>query len=206
MERPMLFSGPMVRAILGGSKTQTRRVMKPQPLFFTGRKYIVPDDAPKKFHDCDDIRECCPYGFPGDRIWVRETWHPYGDDGKESLALATSTCTGPEHVLFRASANEAECATHRWRPAIHMPRWASRISLTVTDVRVQRLQDISEEDAKAEGVSWDEGEQEEYVRKWGYPQTCKARFADLWDGINSPGSWEANPWVWAISFTVERPQ
>ena len=202
-EKPILFSSPMVRAILNGSKTQTRRIMKPQPLFFTGRKYIVPDSAPKKFHDCDDIRECCPYGFPGDRLWVRETWRPHGDEGHLSLADATSTCTGPGDCLFRASASEAEDAIFRWRPAIHMPRWASRITLIVTDVRVQRLQDISEENAKAEGVVQTAGGWWSAAdgQAGGSPRSA---FGVLWNSINGADSWDANPWVWAVSFAIEK--
>jgi hypothetical protein len=189
-ERPILFSAPMVRAILDGRKTQTRRVIKPQPISI-GDKVV----AVLKYR----IR---------DRLWVRETWHPYGDDGKESLALATSTCTGPEHVCFRATADEAQCATYHWRPSIHMPRWASRITLEITNVRVQRLQDISEKDAKAEGVERLKSGRGYYSIKHGraavhfgvYHDDAKEAFAELWDSINGAGAWDANPWVYALTF------
>ena len=148
MEKPILFSTPMVQAILSGSKTLTRRVMKPQPLFYTGRKYIVPDDAPKKWHDCDDIFAAglCPYGRTGDVLWVRETWcmewvDPDGFTGK---------------YLYKADGIEVihvdDPEKSPWRPSIHMPREAARIFLKVKSVSVGRLQDISEEDAVAEGV------------------------------------------------------
>lgn len=113
--------------------------------------------------------------------------------------------------MFRATATEAEDAIHRWRPAIHMPRWASRITLAVTDVRVQRLQDISEDDAKAEGVERLKSGRGYYSVEHGkaavhfgvYHDYAKEAFAELWNSINGATSWEANPWVWAISFRVE---
>lgn len=222
-ERPILFSGPMVRALLDGRKTQTRRIMKPQPLFFTGRKYIVPDDAPKKFHDCDDIRECCPHGFPGDRLWVREAWNVFAlsRDHDESWPLGEIPKADPrldddrrrsycvDHPV--ASLPGREGGKGPWRPGIHMPRWASRITLLVTDVRVQRLHDISEEDAKAEGV-------ERYAAGHGHVSdtevaidpgwtnfaSYRAGFMTIWEEINGLASREANPWCWAISFRTEQ--
>lgn len=222
-ERPILFSGAMVRALLNGTKTQTRRALKGVPPMPEADchpnhqwKHVVPylDSYcngpidvrnPKRMSEnwCwwqVDDRQCLPTFkvpyVPGDLLWVRETWHPYGDDGKESLSLATSTCTGPEHILFRASASEAECAIHRWRPAIFMPKWASRISLLVKNIRVERLQDITCADAIAEGI-----------RPSANSQTIdcdtpdpRQDFARLWEGINGSGSWDANPWVAVIEF------
>ena len=202
-ERPILFSGPMVRAILEGRKTQTRRTCKPvQPnsdgIWPAGR---VPD---------------CPYGAPGDLLWVRETWAHYQcvdhirrADGRAfsevSDGLAGYKADGFEgiedfrkHVkLMSGSACESvEINGDRWRPSIHMPRWASRITLKVTDVRVERLQQISEADANAEGVVRHEWE---YDNGEG-PETDRAAFECLWSHINGADSWAANPWVWVVSF------
>lgn len=221
-ERPILFSAPMVRAILDGRKTQTRRAAKIEAVdivrLMNKAKSLDGYDEPSgEFGVCSthsrviDRHARCPYGVIGDRLWVREAWRAHGEDRHESLASATSTCTGPEDVMFRATASEADYAIHRWRPGIHMPRWASRITLGVTEVRIQRLHEISEDDARAEGVErcdetgayW--GAEGRGVMPGNTSRFTHARdaFADLWRGINGPGSWEANPWVWAISFTVQ---
>lgn len=213
-ERPILFSAPMVRAILTGKKTQTRRVVK--------------------------LSQRCPYGIPDDRLWVRETWA----DGDE-LASSRGPLDAPEHVLYRADNSayyfgdspmdgsnrpgrrvkdtegwnfDHPCV--HWKPSIHMPRWAARIILEVTDVRVERVQDITEEDAKAEGLSAlskDGGR----LWKYGIPDRDKlpgndddgwhwtewdadprVAFRKLWDSINDARGfgWAPNPWVWAITF------
>jgi len=213
-ERPILFSAPMVRALLEGRKTQTRRVMKPRPpgdlmhvVRLTSRAFFrfYGDDHSAFAYDC-------PYGQPGDRLWVRETFYcddfRYPDGPKDELR---------ERLEYRADhrcANwEAGCPCRDdqgrggWRPSIHMPRWASRITLEVTDVRVERLQDISEEDAKAEGAEFHDGRE---VGHSGWRHDChhgfvyataREGFAALWDSINGPDSWKANPWVWAITFS-----
>lgn len=179
-ERPILFSGPMVRAILDGRKTQTRRIVKPQPTndyvtFMPLSSELVgvtkhggPIDNRGWLH--------CPYGKTGDRLWVRETW-----------------CPDVEPYTFRYKADGGE-PLERWRPSIHMPRWASRITLEVVSVRVERLQDISEEDALAEGIT--------LVERGTSPVD---QFNKLWESINGPGSWEANPWVWVVSFKRIEP-
>jgi len=197
-EHPILFSGPMVRALLDGCKTQTRRAMKPQPTEFVGGPGVtLRDGSPAPLVPLDDSVEpygreiVCPYGQPGDRLWVREA---HAVDGKK--------------VFFRAGHEESEGAGPRvdirWRPSIHMPRWASRITLEVTTVRVERLQDISEADAIAEGCT-----QNHNGYYWGGPHpvsglkqlaTAKGAYQDLWESINGPDSWAANPWVWAIEF------
>lgn len=192
MERPILFSGPMVRAILEGRKSVTRRAMKPQPVL--NERGFWNWKAHGWQGDCGPMRsalEDCPYGAPGDRLWVREAWQADPpDDGTwaytQWAGCATSTIDeiprrfrAPKHCLYRASWDGFEL---RWRPSIHMPRWASRLLLEVTEVRVQRLQDISEEDARAEGVE------------------SRAAFCGLWDTLNGAGEWRANPWVWAMSF------
>ena len=152
-ERPILFSGPMVRAILEGRKTQTRRVIKPQHEggVITG---VNPNGLPietwgggRGFKpNRTEVMTSNPYGKPGDRLWVRETWGLFDTEPKD----------GPEraHVYYRATdGNLHECRYQLWRPSIYMPRWASRITLEITDIRAERLQEISEEDAIAEGFA-----------------------------------------------------
>ena len=188
-ERPILFSGPMVRAILSGVKTQTRRVIKPQPV-----QYNRPDwpcthgwrEVPQmggweiswnndSMTAAEAIGEYCPYGKTGDQLWVRETWRVNGNAHDYARA-------GKESVFYRA--DEDWNVDAGWRPSIFMPRWASRITLEVTDVRVERLQNVSHEDGRAEGFDSLDG------------------FALLWDRINEKRGygWHANPWVWAVEF------
>lgn len=175
-ERPILFSGPMVRAILDGRKTQTRRIVKPQPkgtpelggfgrLWFDGR---------------DDMN--CPHGLPGDRMWVRETF-----------AIVNKDC-GPVAVYCADGEFQPDYIGHRWSPSIHMPRWASRISLEVISVRVERLCGITEADAKAEGAEPSiVGADLDHLK-------YRAGFQTLWESINGDGSWALNPWVWVLEF------
>lgn len=210
-ERPILFSAPMVRAILAGTKTQTRRVVKPagaHTLFqFRGTTAAAGADEPTgEWAWCGSERVVnkhirCPYGKPGDRLWVRETWaarHAY--DGHKPIHI-------PALAQWHYAATEDRGGL-LWRPSIHMPRWASRITLEVTGVRVERLQEISEADALAEGVydgaACKCAEPLDFVRSCG---TCGGRLVDsvglyraLWDQINGPGSWDANPWVWVVEF------
>ena len=172
-ERPILMSAPMVRALIEGTKTQTRRVV-----------------ADRHLAQIDLSRTPCranwskpmPYGQPGDRLWVREAWMDLrGVDG------AIANC------MFRATFGNAPDGG-KWRPSIHMPRWASRITLEVTGVRVERLQDISTSDAEAEG--WPGPDAENSISST-YPI---AWYSKLWEEINGPGSWTANPWVWCVAF------
>lgn len=203
-ERPILFSAPMVRAILDGAKTQTRRVVKLgapprgcRPWRLQGNDnirfpvFVADADAPGDFGAAGSIK--CPYGVPGDRLWVRETW--YGD-----------TLDG---VVYRADIDQLD--EGQWRPSIFMPRWASRITLEITDVRVQRLQDISEEDARAEGCTGRDPEPADEggtIYAWkgrSAAPDARAHFAALWDSINGDGAWAANPWVWALTFKKVTP-
>lgn len=196
-ERPIIFSGPMVRAILAGKKTQTRRVVKLQPIDILTHKPPWCNKA-TRIHNgkrcwfylasVEPSRGgmfCCKHGEVGDRLWVRETWQvdPCGEWG---------TC-------YRATGHSEGCKfpSHLWRPSIHMPRWASRITLAITDVQVQRVQEISHKDALAEGVEYDVSQDH------GSP-LC--RFQQLWDALNAKRgfSWESNPWVWVITFSVVR--
>lgn len=198
-ERPILFSGPMVRGILDGRKTQTRRVVamtKQEPLenvtwgytVFTLPGYI----SMRARHANGEYGESfvkLKYGKPGDQLWVRETW--YDDFGVDRSEIEVQLREG---VYYRADGEAhdqfEDWADLKWRPSIFMPRWASRITLEITNVRVERLQDISEEDAKAEGVEGLEV----------YP-TVRGQFARVWEKINGKKHpWESNPWVWVVEF------
>jgi hypothetical protein len=224
-ERPILFSSPMVRAILDSRKTQTRRAVKPQPIVHTNGsiEWHSPrydnGDGVNYFHTFElqglmkDWVKTCPYGVPGDRLWVRETFYcDYvfaGDHAKSCVGCVNCKHTDDdrikqwrEELYYRADvpSGKFEDAGYwsepgsYWKPSIFMPRWASRITLEITDVRVQRLQEISEEDAKAEGcfgVSVHES----------YPFTCREDYQQLWNEINGKKApWASNPWVWAVSF------
>lgn len=197
-ERPILFSAPMVRALRTCEKSQTRRVVKPQPSQSSDTAFVG-EDGIWRFshptlrgpvsHDADDVR--CPYGQPGDRLWVRE-------------AFFDATKLNERRVIYRADGDQSRFG---FTPSIHMPRWASRITLEITGVRVERLQDISEADAIAEGIEpftdfQPTGHWKRY-RDGGlnsYVDNPIASYASLWTEINGAGSWEMNPWVWVIDF------
>jgi len=183
-ERPIIFSGPMVRAILNGSKTQTRRVAK-----LTANGYVKEPGGHRRWHTADfDARLACRYGQPGDRLWVRETWRHIEGGAVYDAAGGLMDSHDPE-TIYRA---DRPHFPGPWRPAIHMPRWASRIALEVTGVRVERLHEISEADAIAEGVN----------NSLHLPggRFARENFAHLWWTINGDGSWDANPWVWVVDF------
>jgi hypothetical protein len=227
-ERPILMSAPMVRAILAGEKTQTRRaVTLPKWIAKRGGDLNAPSTfSDPGFGDGEYLkitidegvpalatvhRVRCPYAdTPGDRLWVKET-HQYADwteDGMPWLRYAADGATRffdsgaiPESWgekltdiwadLSLGATTEDKAADRKWRPSIFMPRWASRITLEITDVRVQRLQDISETDAQAEGA----------VPSFYQTATpWRDGFGSLWESINGDDSWAANPWVWALSF------
>lgn len=189
-ERPIIFSGPMVRAILDGRKTQTRRVIK--------EKHRAGSMASQMRF------QLCPYGQPGDRLWVRETWglHDQGFDTSEESSFP----------IYRADTDRPEPA--RWRSSIHMPREACRLVLEVTDLRFELLQDISEADAIAEGINViriGSGYHDRYTavdRSWSdaieqdpdIHATAHAAYRELWTSIKSAESWNDNPWVWVIKF------
>lgn len=245
-ERPILFSAPMVRAILGGTKTQTRRIVKLphqnplgqwEPITIggpnggrTAEGSTIPEQG-AIWHTRTGDTMLCPYGMPSDRLWLRETWMPdaprdgswpdvefFGCKGAP-LDLIPERFRKPEHCLFRSTWNGSELVG--WKPSIHMPRWASRILLEVTGVRVERLQDISETDAIAEGIepNWigDLSVGPNGFGGQGWVPDCGWRhytnsidgdpaytpiesYRSLWESINGAGSWEANPWVWVIEF------
>lgn len=181
-ERPILFSAPMVRAILAGTKTQTRRVAK----VFAGRDDL--NGILRRFPN----QMGCPYGQPGDRLWVRETFmHEPADYCWEA---SVSIPCRPASTVYRADFPDS-VPGEGWKPSIHMPRNLSRITLEVTGVRVERLNDISEADARAEGVR----SNRDTLAETGFA-TCRDAFRDIWESINGTGSWQANPWVWCIEF------
>ncbi len=205
-ERPILFSAPMVRAILAGTKTQTRRVVKPQP-------HPLGDDPVT-------AKKRCPYGQPGDRLWVRETFavrgnedgHPERTDGtlcgeREAPRFYRADCKQTDYGMWQLPDGSL---LEGWRSSLHMPRWASRITLEVVSVRVERLQNISEPDAQAEGCLPDKHFLNQLSHLRGSDAvravpsklyTAKERFAQLWDSINAKRApWASNPWVWAVEF------
>ncbi len=248
-ECPILFNAPMVRAILAGDKTQTRRIIKRRPgwpIDFVGGQGDINDPTCWGFEcnetaewwllqkDPDDSRSRqipCPYGQVGDRLWVRESfWIEHDSDSHEGAGAfdcGIDLKTGDwASVCYCADQDTAgtwigadqyypERTFVPWgdggfvpeffskRPNIHMPRWASRILLEITSVRVERLQDISEEDAKAEGAWPDESivaKTADYFQRDVLTVHPSLAFRMLWEGINGAGSWEANPWVWVVEF------
>lgn len=221
-ERPILFNAAMVRAVLAGTKTQTRRVVKPvgaHHLFqFRGTTAAAGADEPTgEWGWCGSPGSVtrhihCPYGKPGDRLWVRETWQ-YAGFTEDGYPFVRYQADGARRLHDRSPSDEwserwsdiwaglsdqsnydidGTASDRRWRPSIHMPRWASRITLEVTGVRVERLQDISEADALAEGV--------DSLPLDTRLATPRLDFSALWESINGSGSWDANPWVWVVEF------
>ncbi len=226
-EKPILFSGPMVRAILEGRKTQTRRIVQVQPPSDKFQLTTLADSTARKdkkhigAHHWAIVKDLnivedhgeyfrCPYGYPGDRLWVRETWWNL----IEPKQAHAGTPSHLQEVLYRADWDsdrwESDYNSNdlKWRPSIFMPRWASRISLEITGVHVERLQGISEADASAEGaVTEDDVNRIDTdilptARKLRLPyEDDRVWFAHLWDEINGKrASWESNPWVWVLKF------
>ena len=197
-ERPILFSAPMVRALLDGTKTQTRRVCKPAEAAGLSFVVEVPDPLERGQvyngshfgNEEGGVQFACPYGGIGDQLWVRETWAP----------LTTGHAFAADPVWTASPSG-------RWHPSIHMPRAASRIDLEVTGVRVERLQDISEADARAEGARECDPVSGREVLLAGPSQrgSFVLHYRDIWEQINGAGSWDANPWVWVVMFRRVRP-
>lgn len=204
-ERPILFSGPMVRAILEGRKTQTRRVVKPS--WIAAAQSAGESDGPETVNKY--WVDICPYGAAGDMLWVKETW------GLCSPHDPTYWRAGSIRGIPESELREQFLVEHRqnwithpdsayWRPSIHMPRWASRITLEITGVRVERLQDMHESDAESEGVEirngWCLGAVHPIKSHQKIFATQIQAFQSIWQSINGRGSWDANPWVWVIEF------
>lgn len=237
VDRPIIFSAPMVQALLAGRKTQTRRRLKPQPYVvqerdgvrwwnlagMPGGNIVMGDDALLRAHKKPAV---------GDRLWVREAWKPgsWREDGRAALDYQASPELTQTPWLFppdfeylwikwtdeliAAGSTPDDEGMHHWapgqsplryRPSIHMPRWASRLTLTVTDVRVQRLQEISEADARAEGMTFLGTPPD----TWGIEDlvssvAARRSFWLLWNQLHGAGAWEQNPHVVALTFTVEQ--
>ena len=211
--KPILFNTDMVQAILDGRKTVTRRIIKPQPetVYVNSEQRDIANRNQIAFKIMDNGGKDC-YTFPpyqpGDILYVRETWQKtYINDGT----------THPTNFKYEYKASDEQRTVYRWLPSIHMPKEAARIWLKVTNVRVERLQDITEEQAKAEGIS------EEWAMAWwkptyndpdsgGYPEYRKTFAWDLWDSTVKKADvdqygWKSNPWVWVIEFErCEKPR
>ncbi|EBV1888612.1 hypothetical protein DN122_07340 [Salmonella enterica subsp. enterica serovar Coquilhatville] len=202
-ERGMIFNGEMVRAILEGRKTQTRRPIKWKQTRFTeigeredGSNWPWSEDTEKV---CDYWHPC-PFGAVGDRIWVRETfgWQirrdPLGGTGEFRVYRATT----PDAVRYQTASGEA--APMKWVPSIHMPRRASRITLEITDVRVERLNNISYDDAISEGIKQEWTCIDPGLGSYAHKNDVQDDYETLWKSIYGEESWAANPWVWVIEF------
>lgn len=179
-ERPILFSAPMVNAILDGKKTQTRRVIKGH-----WKEWLESINDITNLDASCALENQCPYGKPGDQLWVRETFHSPTDQ------VTIYRANWREDARARGFDNIPNTVNWKWTPSIHMPRWASRIQLEITGIRVERLQDISDDDALEEGVDRTNTSIKGYARQ---------RFQNLWQKINGVDSWDQNPWVWVIEF------
>jgi hypothetical protein len=227
--RPILFTGEMVRALLAGTKTQTRRIVKHE-ICANGYRYdkvsghvscysdyLSPGDNVIRIKDdglvctfhISEAPAFCPYGHVGDQLWVREAWDFIGTN----MNRHGRTHSVQDGVVRYQADNTQLTIETAWnnvelwmarkpggKPSIHMPRWASRITLEITDVRVQRLQEISEEDAKDEGVA-----ETIHSAGWDYERPWACGYRALWESINGPGSWALNPWVWALTFRRVTP-
>jgi len=197
-ERPILFTGAMVRAILAGGKTQTRRVVDSGRLCKKQLAAGVITTDSDMENGWQRLVPFCPYGLPGSTLWIKETWKP------------TTAHVGPPETFVRYRADDGRRSvdhtmggsqSDKWRPSIYMPRWASRITLKVLSVRVERVQEISQEDARAEGVTLPHiGTARELM-------SHRLAFEALWDSINAKKpcrGWASNPWVWVVEFKVVR--
>ncbi|MEZ2759763.1 hypothetical protein ACBQ54_18875 [Providencia vermicola] len=206
-ERGIIFNTEMVRAILDGRKTQTRRIMRQQPkpsktkendYWFPCTKtqsmihvsdFIPGNSAVVDMHEFYSI--CCPHGGVGDRLWVRETFQ---------AGLCTESTFAYKATHKPSDLDEGWDEIIKWRPSIHMPRWASRITLEITDVRVERLQDISKQDAIFEGAPRGHHSIDVISKQFGFPDFSRSWFAQIWMDIYGEDNWAANPWVWVIEF------
>jgi hypothetical protein len=221
-ERPIIFAGAMVRAILDGKKTQTRRVIKPQPAMhdfklggihpaLTGKHVKSGMIAIRCVYAHQSLTHInCPYGTKKDRLWVREAWRHTANDIDEARSITEDIMSGTA-IDWKADCvdrlmrdgwkrdDAIEVIQHeKWRPSIHMPRWASRITLEIIDIRVERLHDISEADAMNEGAA-------ALSHFNGYDMKYIHGFRSIWESTDGPTSWVQNPWVWVIEFKKVEP-
>ncbi|WP_286237941.1 hypothetical protein [Neptuniibacter halophilus] len=207
--KPILFSADMVRALLNGQKTQTRRIIKPQPLPHQEWSGWVMESTSRKEIGCarwssdgigrtslSDAVYARPPARAGDLLYVRETWRQF--DSADECDHMDFPCSCPTNgaPIFRATHDDGESA---WKPSIHMPRWASRLTLRITSVRVERLQDISQKDAIAEGCDSSESAA---ANSTGWYEKPVRAFQRLWESTYSEDNWASNPWVWVVEFEV----
>ena len=219
-ERPLLYTAPMVRATLNNTKTQTRRLRGLDRINASPNDWSHPGSIGDDHNlyarfinkDGDVVDVKCPYGKPGDQLWVRETWQ-YADWTEDGYPFIKYEADGSlvlheripedwddrlERIWVKLSEEEnynidKRAADRKWRPSIHHPRWASRIQLEITNIRVERLQECSVSDALAEGIKHNSMNYPPVEYRW------------LWESINGPGSWDANPWVWVVEFRRIKP-
>jgi hypothetical protein len=208
-ERPILFSAPMVCALLAGQKTQTRRIARSDHFSEEFHARALDVGVAAAWHEMRGTEHAkATYGVPGDRLWVRETWTATGATG-EQTACYRADCP-IEDGIRRSGHDSTRHPAHRWRPSIHMPRWASRLTLEITSVRLERLQAITEADARAEGITECLLQEGEPGAWWTadasagpalHGRTAVDAFRKLWNSINGERvSWEENPWVWVVAF------
>ncbi|WP_210526418.1 hypothetical protein [Pantoea ananatis] len=223
-ERPILLNAEMVRAVLDGRKTQTRRIIQSpaKNMQATGQKVIDYREPGDKWYGehvfsmrnqsgtwCDYTKEQflakCPFGAVGDRLWVRESFYEHGHwqgggyDPEDSYFVSDKQVLYPADGIQRPSERKRD-DFWRSRPSIHMPRWASRITLEITGVRVERLQDISRSDAIAEGGPQSHPSIDAVSQDYGFTDFSRSWFGQTWWSIYGEESWQANPWVWVIEF------
>ncbi|EMA4781916.1 hypothetical protein U3C50_001637 [Providencia rettgeri] len=227
-ERGIIFNAEMVRAILDGRKTQTRRVMKVQPVL-NGDRWEVYSTSVEKGNKSipvtpwGSLENNCPYGKVGDHLWVRETYSLLGNedacpidwndnivnDKTEAARIYRASCAqkSGDYGLWSIP-DEADWKPHTeemkfegsWTPSIHMPRWASRITLEITHVHVERLQSISKQDSISEGAPRGHHSIDVISKQFGFPDFSRSWFAQIWMDIYGEDNWAANPWVWVIEF------
>ena len=222
--KPIIFSAKMIRALLDGRKTQTRRIVKTQPTW-DGKWFSWHGHRPNSIYGAcggnhigakDCMNDSSPYGQPGDLLWVRETFQPICldvdcDDANYKTGdgyRIVYTATDETEEFIDITTDKISCAR---KPSIHMPRWASRLTLRITSVRVERVQEITEEDAKAEGIERTDWKYScEPYRNYNEPRMSSGKncslaimsFSTLWSSIHGPDAWDRNDWVWIIEFEV----
>lgn len=210
-ERPILMSAPMVKAILAGRKTQTRRVIKPQP---DDDGLWNDDDHPRSIQSTltgwngtvDSTGESkefiCRYGKVGDVLWVRESWNRVFERKRDGQRFFKAPLNEPVKWWIEYAAWPFKHGEEppKWKPSIHMPKKVARLWLKVTGVRVERVHDISEKDAIAEGIHFDEDSGYWFAGDVAMAQTAVSCYRELWEEINGKDSWDSNPWVWVIEF------
>lgn len=199
-ERPILMTPENAQKVFDGTKAQTRRIVKR-----TDTGWVKAIGSPKNWHlDDHDAIQACPFGQPGDRLWIREAWSPC-----DECSMGMYKGQG----VMNCPCCDASTAGLKFTPSIHMPRWACRTVVRLTDVRVERLQEISEEDAISEGVALLEGSYnpDDYTGIWKnyslhetaeYWNSPRDSYRSLWESINGHGSWERNDWVWVLTIKL----